>query len=131
MLHRRRVVELPGSDHSRIFPVSNTPPINPQPGTLNPQRALPTCGAVPHRASQIDLFTTTSFPAAVSGVSWMLQPFGVVEFPGSDLSRIFPVLDVRCSCLGCVLDLSHRMCLLVIFRKSTPPQNRRLVVYYH
>ena len=27
--------------------------------------------------------------------------------------------------------LSHRMCLLISIRKSTPPQNRRLIVYYY
>ena len=27
--------------------------------------------------------------------------------------------------------LSHRMYLSIIFRKSTPPQNRQLIVYYN
>ena len=28
-------------------------------------------------------------------------------------------------------DLSHRWCLSISFRNSTPPQNRPLVVYYY
>ena len=31
----------------------------------------------------------------------------------------------------CAVNLSHRMYLLISFRKSTLPQNRPLIVYYH
>ena len=31
----------------------------------------------------------------------------------------------------CIIRLSHRMYLLIRFRKSTPRQNRKLIVYYY